>query len=170
MNLFQAGGPDGGTSSIDDVYICDDTGAHCNTFLGDIKVLDFLPTSDGDLTDWTPSTGSTHYTLVDETTPNTTDNISSVVVTNTDLFHFQSVSAISLYALQIVHTVKTASGGANTIASASKISGAVYIADNLEVPATYQPRINILEVNPATGLPWTGAQVNASQFGVKLTA
>jgi hypothetical protein len=46
-----------------------------------------LPSGDGTYAAWTPSTGSTHYTLVDETTCNgVTDYVSTLTVGNRDSF------------------------------------------------------------------------------------
>jgi hypothetical protein len=46
-----------------------------------------LPTAAGTYSSWTPSTGATHYTLVDETTCNgTTDYVSTTVLNNKDSF------------------------------------------------------------------------------------
>jgi hypothetical protein len=52
-----------------------------------IDTASILPTGEGTYLTWTPSTGSTHYTLVDETTCNgTTDYVSTKVVNNRDSY------------------------------------------------------------------------------------
>lgn len=52
---------------LDDLYICDGTGAKNNDFLGICKVETVFPVSDvGGKIDWTPSTPGDHYAMVDD--------------------------------------------------------------------------------------------------------
>ena len=61
------------TSTVDDVYLLDSTGsAPRNTFLGDSRVETLYPVADGAHTDWTPDTGTAHWSRVNQTPPTTT--------------------------------------------------------------------------------------------------
>jgi hypothetical protein len=51
---------------ITDLYVCDDSGSVNNTFLGPVRVLSLHPDADGDDEDWTLSSGTDSYALVNE--------------------------------------------------------------------------------------------------------
>ncbi len=84
-----------GTESTyhDDQYICSTGGSINNDFLGDSRIVVLLPDEDGTTLDWDPSAGSTHYTLLDEATPNTSDFVSSRVVGEIDLVDLSTMPA-----------------------------------------------------------------------------
>ena len=80
-----------------------------------------LPTGDGFYTAWTPSTGSTHYTLVDELTCNgTTDYVSTTGVGNRDSY------AVSLASVPDGSTITSIA--VTPCASKSKNSGTANMA------------------------------------------
>lgn len=84
-----------GSCYLDDVYICDKSGGVNDTFLGDIKIGCIFPRQDV-TTGWTPSTGTTHFSLVNEHVP---DDDSTYVFTNSasaiDSYYFDNVSSFS---------------------------------------------------------------------------
>ncbi len=54
------------TLYIDDIAINDTNGTEDNSWCGDGRVERLFPNADGDMLEWTPSSGSVHYTMVDE--------------------------------------------------------------------------------------------------------
>src|SRR6266404_5902000 len=57
-------------SNFDDMYVVDTTGsAPRNTYLGDVRIETLFPTSDGAHSQWAPNSGTTHFSRVNETTP-----------------------------------------------------------------------------------------------------
>lgn len=55
----------GGTYYLDDYVCCDDQGSEMNALQGDMQVEEDMPDADAEA-DWTPSSGSTMYEMVDE--------------------------------------------------------------------------------------------------------
>ena len=55
-------------SSLDNIYILDGSGSINNNLLGPCQVLGEVPASDSSVA-WTPSSGSTHFNLVNEIPP-----------------------------------------------------------------------------------------------------
>jgi hypothetical protein len=59
----------GVNTDYDDLYLCDTSGASFNDFLGDIKVDPVFPDADGNYSQFTPSTGTDHYDVIDDVGP-----------------------------------------------------------------------------------------------------
>ena len=160
--------------TLDDIYVCDDTGAANNDFLGDTRILSTIPTGDGAELQWTPSSGTTHYTLLDEATPNgDTDYISAAAAGQTDTFTFPALTLPTGYgilrAVQVMAYAKSPVGGVDRLAGIARVGGTDYPSAEGIVQAVYTGIANVFEGNPATGNPWTLAEVNAAEWGVKRT-
>lgn len=135
----------------------------------DTRPLDFyqrLPTGNGADTAWTGD-----YTAVDETGINDADFIKAASVGDTETFTFPALpaetNARKLEALVLSGRSRSA-GSIQHIKGISRVGGT-----NYEEPAMYDasPTFNaqqwIIPVNPATGNPWTGTEVDGAQFGVR---
>ena len=175
-NQVQFGTSAGYHITYDDVYICDTTGSRNNDFLGDTRILSAVPTADGADLQWTPSTGTAHYAVVDEPTPNgDTDYISSAAAGQSDTFTFPALTMPTGYgivrALQVMVYAKSPVGGVDKIVGLSRIAGVDYPSTpELLVQAVYTGLPALYEVNPATGNPWTLSEINAAEFGLQRTA
>lgn len=161
------------TATFDDFYICDLSGsAPQNDFLGDCRIDCQFPNADGSNSTWTPSTGTTHYTLVDEATPNTTDYVESNVIGNKDTWAFQDLSSITgtIYGVQINTAALKDDAGGRSIINTVK-SGATNADGATQAMSTSQIYyLDIFATDPATTAAWTESAVNAAEFGVKVAA
>ena len=171
-------GPGGGSFMyVDDLYVCDGTGAHNNSFLGDVRVGCIFPASDGAELNYVPSSGTTHYAMVDEAPPASPipDDDTTYVYDSTpndrDCYTFQQVDVTRTFlGLQIVITGRKDDAGVREIQGFQRTVNGNYnygaaVAPNLN----YESYIWPSDINPDTGTLWTGAAINSSQFGV-LTA
>lgn len=135
----------------------------------DTRALDFyqrLPTGNGAETDWTGG-----YTDVDETGINDADFVKATSVGDTETFTFAALpsetNSRKLEALVLSGRSRSA-GSIQRIKGISRVGGT-----NYEEPAAYDasPAFNaqqwVIPVNPATGNPWTGTEVDGAQFGVR---
>lgn len=158
---------------IDDLYVCDQSGSANNDFLGDVRVDAIYPDGDGAYSEWTPSTGSTHYNLVDETAPNTTDYVSSDTVGQRDSYTFADLPAITtvtVHGLQVNAAALNDDAGARSIATFAR-AGSNNQDGTGEALNTSQVYVRqISEINPNTSEAWTQGGVNGAQFGVVVTA
>jgi hypothetical protein len=157
--------------SIDDLYILDTTGTINNDFLGDVRVQTYLPSADGANTGMTPSTGTTHYNLVDEAAPNTTDYVSTSSAGVKDTYQFPDLSAntgnvFGVAATNYAHKDATGSAG---IANVVRSSGTNYTGTAIPLSTGWTASSQTWEVNPATGAPWSASEVNNAEFGVEST-
>ena len=161
---------------FDDLYVCDSSGsAPNNTFLGDVRVDAVFPDGDGNYTEWTPSTGTTHYTLVDETTPNTSDYNSSGTSGQRDTYAFAALPSVvgtpTVYGVAVnAACLKDDAGAVNNWramvrSSSTDANGATSFA-----PSTSQEiQQTIFETDPNGSIAWTQTSVNAAEFGVNIT-
>lgn len=170
-------GPGTGSIYLDDIAINDTEGSYQTTYPGLGGVFYLEPTADGDQTDWTPSTGTVNYAMVDDIPPDDATTYNQAVTTGAiDLYEVDDcpeyVAAVNL--VQVVYRATLTTSGYNEITDLVKVSGTVYSGnENVVVPITptfgyYLGTVHYL--NPATGTVWGTAEVNAMQAGMEITA
>lgn len=156
-----------------DFYACDGTGTVNNDFLGDVRVQPLMPSADGDLSQLTPSSGATHYNLVDEVPPDgDASYVSSATAGNVDLYQLADLAAVSgnVYGVQVMAFARKDDAGTRTLAPVIKTGGVEYDGTTVGLGMTYAYLRDLWERNPQTAVPWTIADVNALQAGVKVVA
>lgn len=159
--------------TFDDFYLCDQSGSTNNDFLGDVRVDTLYPTSDGNYSQFTPSTGTTHYTLVDESTPNTTDYNDGVNVGDRDSYGMGNLAALTsqtVYGVQVNAAILKDDAGSKS--AATFVRSSTTDGDGASVAlGTSQSYISqVFETNPNGAVAWTETTVNAMEAGVKVTA
>lgn len=166
----------GGQMAVDDIYVCDSTGTVNNDFLGDSLVEVRLPQTDavaiGANVGLTPSTGTDHGALVDESTPNTTDYNSSAAVGSKDTYNYSDLTTTggTVRGVQVHLFAAKANPGSRSICPVVRHGGVDYdgVSRNPSTSWTYYTQL--YENNPGTSAPWTISEVNAAQFGMKVSA
>jgi hypothetical protein len=160
-----ASGSQGGSygTHIDDAYCCDLLGSGpMNNFLGDVHVETLA--LNGDVTKaWTPSTGTTNYTVLDDIPMLASDWVSSSVIGQTDEYAVASLSNVpaQIFAVGILQNIDKDDAGYRTSKAVVVSGGAT--ADgtprnpDMNLRRTYQ---DYFVVDPATGLAWSAAGVN----------
>ena len=155
---------------FDDFYICDGSGTTVNNFQGVCKVIGLLPNADTGTIQWTPSTGTTHYNLVDSNPANATDYVYSSTQTNTDLYTYPDlIGDGTIIGLQL-NTQAALSDGTSIILQTPIVSdGSTDLgADYTLTSGTYADFKHISTTDPHTGSAWTINGLNAAQIGVKV--
>jgi hypothetical protein len=162
----------GPTVNFDDLYVCDTTGSYNNAFLGDVRVQAILPSGVGAQAEWDPSAGA-NWQCVDEAAPNAdTDYVSTAVAGERDSYLFGDLTPVtgSIKAVVVYPMARKDDAGARSIAPVVRVGGVNYDGVEQSIADTYAYYKQIYEENPGTALPWTIADVNAAEFGVKLVA
>ena len=159
-----------GTQDVDDVYVCDGTGsAPHNTLLGDCKVDAMLPNGDTGTVQWTPSTGTVHFDMVNEPAPNITDYISSSTIGQSEAFQMQNIATTPslIYGMQVSAAALKSDAGARSI-KVIVVSNLIE-AESPDFPlSTSQTYVRwIFLVDPNTGTPWTPLAVNGALGAVR---
>lgn len=172
---YQFNATGGVVTDYDDYYVCDGTGsAPYNAPLGDVVVSSIYPNSDGANLDWTPSTGTTHYTLVNENPPtDDTGYVYTATVGNRDSYGYQDLPTAGGAILAVAPTLyaRKDDAGSRTITDVVRIGSTNYDgASSQSLTTGYVFDQFIHTVDPSTAVAWTVAAVNAAEFGIKLTA
>jgi hypothetical protein len=153
---------------IDDVIVTDNiTGRVPEHYL-----VARVPTSDSAPLTLTPSTGVTHFNLVDEIPPVDTDYNSTAVSGNEDFYGKQNlpVGIVSVLALNVC--ARVTKDGALTQAEAALRNGATTVYDTPRIMPASPSFLDIqylLDVNPDGGGPWSLATVNTAFIGCRFT-
>ena len=169
-NMSGASTADGDWVGYDDIYILEVDGTDPEDFQGaQIRVLSFPPDGDGTNTDWTTSTGSTHYTLIDENGADASDYVETSTDTDEDMFDFGDnpaggnyialkVEAEAIAQTTTSHTLDVRVDSSTNIAETNH---AVTDTVNYDVFVHYQT------TDPNGGGAWTEAGVDAAEAGVQ---
>ena len=150
---------------VDDFYIG-------TARLGPLRIYGLLPNGDGAKSEWTPSAGA-NYECVDEIGPNDdTDTVSAGAVGLTDLYTVAGLAAGTRKVLAVQESLraKASDASARSIAAVISQGGVESAGGELVLTTAYATHYQMWETtNPATGLPWTRADIAAAQWGVKVT-
>ena len=160
VGLFGNGG------LIDDLFVYTP-----GTRLGDSRIETVRPASDASPNNGTPSTGTSHYAMVNETQYDTSNYIT---LPNTsgdkEVFTVGSLSGtpVSVWAVKVETWAQKSDAGSYTI-EPLVISGTTE-GDGSSQPllTSYSEIASIFATNPATSAAWTYSAVNAMKIGVKV--
>jgi hypothetical protein len=158
----------------DDMYWLDDTGsAPTNTFLGDTRVSCLFPDGNGNSSQFVGSDADStnNYLLVDETNPNDdTDYVESATVGNKDTYTYGNLPSATgaVYAVQPLMYAKKTDASARSIASVARVSATEVDSANKVLGTGYVYYPDVRETKPGGGA-WTISDVNAAEFGPKIT-
>lgn len=165
--------PINGTWNLDDVYITDTTGsAPWNTRLGDVRIASIVPNSDvPGANSGTPSTGTAHWSTVDELPYNTSDY---VYIPNSsgslERFNRTSLPTLSntIFAIAPSMWVRKSDAGVANLHNIlyNNSSGYQVNGNTVSVSTSYLRYRDSFSTNPETGLQWSNANVANLQLGV----
>lgn len=151
---------------FDDVYVLDDSGTENTDFLGPATVSWFRPTSDSSI-QWTRSSGSDSYALIDE---DAVDGVTTRVSTSTsnalDMYGFEDYSDNQILAGLQANMWTSASGASMTLRCESGPSN-TETSTIAGSGASYNPYSYIFETDPNTGVGWLKDDFNAATFGFR---
>jgi hypothetical protein len=156
----------------DDLYLCNDATARNNNFLGDVVIDCLVPNADGANSQWTPNAGAVHFDRVNQATPDDdTTFLSDATVNDRDTWAYSDLraGAGTVLGMQLLPYVRKDDAGVRSVAPVIRIGGVNYdqaTLPNLSTAYQYQPAI--VEVSPATGVPFTLVEVNAAECGIKV--
>jgi hypothetical protein len=157
---------------FDDLYVNDTDGAVNNDFLGTVRVRTQFTTAAGSSTDFTiggTAPAATNWQAVQNTARTDASYVYSPDVGDKDLYAVQAiVNGPIVHAVQVRAALRqddaTQRIGRTLIRSgATTAEGGDHYTNQ-----SYTDYTDIFELNPDTGLGWTGTEVNAITVGVKV--
>lgn len=160
---------------IDDIYFNDTDGATCNTWLGNVRVKSQLMIADGATNDFSiggTSPAATNWQSVLNSTLDDTKYVYSPNVGDIDLYTPDpNLNSPLVHVLQVRMGLRQ-DDATQRVARAVIRIGATNYVDNLDnyTNQTYSMYFGKWELNPVTGVQFTGAEVNGLEVGVKVQA
>lgn len=161
------------TFNFADMYVCDSTGAHNNTFLGPGQSVVNPPTSNDTVQfTGTPNTGSNTYQNVNINPSLPTSYNYDSTATQQDTFHHAALpgSVSSIAFMQVTAFAALDAAGSRTAQVVFLSSGTQSLQPSTPVSVSpgYYNIVGIQEVDPHTSSPITPTAYNALTFGYYL--
>lgn len=156
---------------LDDLWVCDSTGGDNNDFQGPgIFIATISPDGDGDSTDWTPDSGGTNYTQIDEDVQVDSEYVEASAMDNTDLYTYEALSDIySLKAVQVVTEALSTEPNEWTLETMVK-QNPTEDSDGGQTLGSgeWTGFVRTMETNPVTTANWTAADIDNLQIGMRV--
>lgn len=158
---------------IDDLYVCDSTGAKNNTFLGDIRIDKLTPTGAGTYSDFTPSAGS-NYQNVDDVNLHDGDSTynQGSDVGDKDTYAMSDLpfpAGTEIFGVKTQITARKTDAGTRKIKQLDISGSTEELGDEKTLSDSYETYRTIYENNPDDDAAWEDADVNAVQPGIIIT-
>jgi hypothetical protein len=166
VNQVKLYGIASGTTYISDYWIDD------ADLLGDCRIECIMPGGAGDTTAWTPSAGANRE-CVDEIGPDgDTSYVSSATVDQIDTYEFGNLVPASGLVKGVMASVwaRKDDAGVRQMAIVARPGSTDRIGDTITLADTYTYYRQLWDLNPDTSGEWSIAEVNASEFGIKMVA
>lgn len=162
----------GGDLYVDDFYMNDLTGPVNNDFLGDTVVETLYPINDGTYRDWTPDTGSAHFSRVNEhKIDKLTSYVHSVTPGNQDSYNIGDpvLAQTPVYAIQQNLGMLKTDTGTRVVQPLVIQGGTTYYGPGQSIPSDWE-FVSWLQNQDPTGADWTYTTVNTDEYGIKLVS
>lgn len=128
-----------------------------------------LPAGNGALSQWTGS-----YTAIDETGINDADFITPSTAGDISTFTFQTIPSqytdFDVKAVVLSGRGQAGPSDPTGFDMVTRVGSTNYFSALASIPPAFAGRQVVLLNNPATGVPWTRAEVDAAQFGFRAVA
>lgn len=142
------------------VFYDDSTAAEPNTWIGPHYIETNMPNSDGSTMDWSPSSGSSGFNLVDDPAlDHDTTYVESTSTGNMATFGFPDLSGSyqKVYGVEMVAAVR---GGGENFKIGILSSSTQALSASIGLNSTYEYEGYWSAVHPGTTTGWTVAKVN----------
>lgn len=168
VELAGADGTGAVTSTYYDDFYMTDTAVR----VGERRVKTLYPSADvSGETDWIPTTGSDHYSMVNEPQVDTSTYIAGSNVGDQDLFDLDALGTTptAIDAINVSVYAQKTDAAARAIGLQVKSGSTLSDGTGQNLATAYARYERLLETNPDGGGAWDAAAINALQAGVKVT-
>jgi hypothetical protein len=165
-----------GTNAIsffDDHYLIDLTGSVNNAPLGPVRIQTLSPSANGNTSQFTGSDGNTvnNFQQVDDIPLNTADYNDGTTSGNKDTYGYTDTVAATttIKGLTINSVVTKTDTDPRGVKPVVRHSGTDYDGTELLLSASTVNNQQVYETNPGTSSGWTKSDVDAAEFGLKVS-
>jgi len=156
---------------FDDLYIANGAPPGIIDFLGDIKIDALFPRADGNYEEFTPSSGTDAFALVNTFPP---DADTTYVEENTDVkkssFLMDTAGNFAIKGVQETLYIRKTDVNRRKIKHLTRIGGADHKGPDVRMGETFNMKTKMWETSPKTGSQWTAGEVNGSEFGMEVAS
>ncbi len=157
-----------GNTKVDDVFVLDTTGSGPqNDFVGDVRVVTLYPVADGSYTQWTPDTGTDHFSRVDELLIDGDASYVKDATPGDKDSYLMDTFLTTIYSAQFNLGARKGESALRQIAPLIRQAGTDHVGATFTLSLDYLFYSWILDNDP-TGSPWLAATINADEFGQEL--
>jgi len=156
-------------SDSSDIWI-DDVAIDDAEWVGETAIYLLSPDADGTTNEWSPSTGSDNYAMVDEVPAGTGDYVETDTVDDLELYGLADlpVSNEDIKCIQADAYVSVVSG--EYVQLSTHVAGTTYLSPSQPAGEAYSHVTYMWDENPNISGEWTEAVVNALEAGFKLVS
>lgn len=150
----------------DNLFVWDGTGSVNNDFLSDCVVETLLPNADTADADWTKSSGTDGFNLINDVPANISNYIEAANVGDESIFELTNLSttAYTIKGVMAVTNAQKTTSGASTIEVGIETNNVQSMsAGQALTQSVLGYKSHMVEQNPDTAAAWTPAEVNAIQ-------
>jgi len=154
-----------------DIVVWNGSGPNNNDFLGAVAVVNLSPTSDVAL-NWTPSTGTTGFAILDNIPPNDGQYIQANLPAPAPYRCGLSDLPLEITSVRAVMTVVRAAkvdGGDGSLQNAVVSAGVTTLGADRAINTSSTYWRDIFERDPATNAPWLPSAVNLATMQINRT-
>lgn len=158
---------------IDDIALNDANGSEDNSWCGGGHVELLIPASDGDTLEWTPSSGSVHYEMVDEIPADGDATYVSASAAKVDMYYLSPFSGSGkgpIGRVWVTARARDASyNGGNFRVGIKTSSGSILMSDWQPLGGLYDTNIqsSASPLNPDDDAAWEVADINGLQVVIE---
>lgn len=157
-----------GICFLDDMYVNDTTGTVNTAYSGDIRISAYIPNADGTTSGMTLSTGTSHFAVVDERPPNTSDYAYGTGTTEVDTLNVpNTVSVATVQAVTLWLYAAKSDAGAGNIATVLKSSATTDTGTDQALSTSYAYYYKVYNQDPNGPTNWTASAVDSMEIGAK---
>jgi len=154
---------------IDDFIVNDISGSVNNSWPNGDKIALLRPNADAGVNQWTPSSGSDHYAVIDEVPPSAADSLSTLTADAKEVLSLGDLPAAA-ESVSVVQAQTWCFKGSfvdpDRLKIGVNIGGTDYLSSALDLPISAGIKKNALDTNPAGG-NWDVATVNAAKLTIQ---
>ncbi len=163
-------GASGFTYYLDDLYIGNTQGSDLvDAIKADLHVETLFPSAEGVTIQHTPSTGTDNSALIDETPGHNTDTDYNEDGTpgNIDEFDYDNMTdnTVTIHAIQMMSVARKTDAGAISLRNRIDSGASIGTGADMSLATAYELFTDIFENDPQGGGAWTGARVEAAEYG-----
>lgn len=171
IDNIQLLGQNSADPAYDSVYVLDDSGSDNTDRLGEVFVETIVADADGNVNDFTPSTGA-NWENVDDIAPADDDSTynHSTTATDQDLYGMAALAGNigTVFAVEASALVRKEDPGERLIRIVARSNVTEVESGDKGFGVGYRNVTHIFENDPDGGVDWDEASVNAAEFGIVL--